>query len=126
MLKDILEMQKAGKRGRIVVFKAWSGFTFIDKQMMKKPLAEKREIARKNITFPLAAFLVGAQKHSYFVYNWGYRIEHGCLEWYPELDKPLGPPAGDMVKNGWKLSREFQHASVSVNLETRKAEIDWH
>ncbi len=126
MLKDILEMEKAGKNGKMVVLKGWAGFTFTDREAMSKPLEEKREIARKSITFPLAAFLVGAQENSYLIYNWGYRMEDGCLEWYPEFDKPLGEPLGDMVKDGWKLSREFKHASVWVNLETRDAEIKWH
>ena len=126
MLKDILEMEKWCKAGKIVVMKGWAGFTFIDREAMSKSLEEKREIAKKSITFPLAAFLVGAQENSYFIYNWGYRMENGCLEWYPEFDKPLGEPLGDMVKEGWKLSREFKHASVWVNLDTRDAEIKWH
>lgn len=125
MLRDILEMKKACGHGKIVVFKGWPGFTFIDRDAMKKPLVEKRNIARKNLEFPLAAFLVGAQENAYFIYNWGYRMENGCLEWYPEFDKPLGEPSGDMVKDGWKLSREFKHASVWVNLETGESEIKW-
>jgi alpha-L-fucosidase len=125
MLRDIQEMEKACKNGKIVVFKGWPGFTFIDHKAMRKPLAEKREIAKKNLLFPLAAFLVGAQENSYFVYNWGYRMDNGCLEWYPEFDKPLGEPLGDMVRDGWTLSRQFKHASVWVNLETREADIQW-
>ncbi|TWU44377.1 Alpha-L-fucosidase [Novipirellula aureliae] len=125
MLKDILEMERACKNGRIVVFKGWSGFTFIDGAFMRKSLAEKQEIARKSITFPLAAFLVGAQENSYFIYNWGYRMEMGCLEWYPEFDKPLGEPLGDMVREGWTLRREFEHASVWVDLESKDAKIIW-
>ena len=126
MLKDIQEMEKACKNGKIVVFKGWPGFTFTDREAMRKPLDEKREIAKKNFLFPLAAFLVGAQENSYFIYNWGYRIDNGCLEWYPEFDKPLGEPLGDMVRDGWILSRQFKHASVWVNIETRKADIQWH
>jgi hypothetical protein len=125
MLRDIQEMEKACKNGKIVVFKGWPGFTFIDRKAMRKPLAEKRQIAKKNLLFPLAAFLVGAQENSYFVYNWGYRMDNGCLEWYPEFDKPLGEPLGDMVRDGWTLSRQFKHASVWVNLETREADIQW-
>ena len=125
MLTDIKEMIKSGRHGKIVVFKAWPGFAWIDREAMRKPLETKRTLAAKNITFPLAAFLVGAQENAYFVYNWGYRMENGCLEWYPEFDKPLGEPSGDMVKEGWKLNREFKHASVWVNLETREADIKW-
>ncbi len=125
MLRDIQEMEKACKNGKIVVFKGWPGFTFTDRNAMRKSLSEKREIAKKNLLFPLAAFLVGAQENAYFVYSWGYRIDNGCLEWYPEFDKPLGEPMGDMVRDGWILSRQFKHASVWVNLETREADIQW-
>ena len=90
MLLDIREMEKAGRAGKIVVFKAWPGFAWIDKEAMQKPIDQKRKIAEENIEFPLAAFLVGAQKNCYFIYSWGYRMEMGCIEWYPELDEKLG------------------------------------
>lgn len=125
MLQDIHEMEKAGKTGKIVVFKGWPGYAWIDKDFMSKSLNEKQEISKKNITFPLASFLVGAQENSYFIYNWGYRFKHGALDWYPEFDKPLGKPLNDMTVNGWKLTRDFEHASIWVNLETKKAEINW-
>ena len=125
MLKDIQEMTKAGKHGKIVVFKGWPGFTFIDRAALRKPLEEKKKLAAENITFPLAAFLVGAQEHAYFIYNWGYRMRLGCLEWYPELDKKLGPPLADAKQTGWVLERDFEHAHVWIDLEAREARIDW-
>jgi hypothetical protein len=125
MLQDILEMEKAGKSGKSVVFKTWPGYAWIDNEFMKKPLKEKQVICKKNITFPLAAFLAGAQEHAYFIYNWGYRMEMGCLEWYPEFDKPLGKPLDDMKVNGWELSRHYEHVSVWVNLETKEVKLDW-
>jgi len=125
MLRDILEMERAGKAGRIVILKAWPGFTFTDRRAMSKPLEEKRRIARANLLFPLACFLAGAQEHCYFIYSWGYRMKDGCLEWYPEFDRPLGEPLGGMTREGWELRREYRHASVWVNLESRKARITW-
>uniref|UniRef100_UPI0039658D1D Glycoside-hydrolase family GH114 TIM-barrel domain-containing protein n=1 Tax=Stieleria marina TaxID=1930275 RepID=UPI0039658D1D len=125
MLRDILEMQRAAKAGKIVVLKGWAGFTFIDDQAMRKPLTQKRRVAKDSLKFPLACFLAGAQENCYFIYNWGYRMENGCLEWYPEFDKPLGKPVGEMVRDGWKLSREYKHASVRVDLESKEAEIRW-
>lgn len=125
MLLDIQEMEKVGKSGKIVVFKAWPGFAWVDKDVMAKSDKEKRKIAENNIQFPLAAFLVGAQKHSYFVYNWGYRLDNGVLEWYPELDKPLGKPLNEMQKKGWELSRNYENADVWVNLETKESKINW-
>lgn len=125
MLVDINEIIRAGKAGKIVVVKAWPGFSWLDKESMKKPLEEKRRLAAKNITFPLAAFLVGAQEHAYFIYSWGYRMDMGCLDWYPELDKKLGPPLADAKQTGWVFERDFEHASVWVDLEKKKARIAW-
>jgi hypothetical protein len=125
MLQDIQEMEKAGKTGKIVVFKGWPGYAWIDKDFMAKSLKEKQEISKENITFPLASFLAGAQENSYFIYNWGYRFKHGAIDWYPEFDKPLGKPLSDMNVNGWELTRDFQHASIWVDLETKEAEINW-
>ncbi|MBL7188024.1 MAG: dienelactone hydrolase family protein [Phycisphaerae bacterium] len=126
MLADIRAMTEAGKNGEIVVFKAWPGFAWIDQESMQLSLEKKREIAAKNITFPLAAFLVGAQENAYFIYNWGYRMKDGCLEWYPELDKKLGTPLAQAEQTGWMLKRDFEHASVWVNLEAKEANINWH
>jgi hypothetical protein len=58
MLKDILEMERAGKAGKIVVMKGWSGFTFIDRDAMKKPLEEKRRIAKESLLFPLVVGVI--------------------------------------------------------------------
>lgn len=86
-------------------------------------LKEKQKLAAENITFPLAAFLAGAQEKCYMVYSWGYRMKHGCLYWYPEFDRPLGKPLGDAKINGWELTREFKHLTVWLNLETHEASI---
>jgi len=125
MLLDIQEMEKAGKSGKIVVFKSWPGFAWVDDVAMAKSDKEKQEIARKNIQFPLAAFLAGAQEHSYFIYNWGYRFEMGVMEWYPELDKALGKPLNEMQINGWVLTRKYEHADVTVDLDNKTSRIDW-
>ena len=49
----------------------------------------------------------------------------GCLEWYPELDKKLGPPLADAKQTGWVLERDFEHAHVWIDLEAKEARIDW-
>lgn len=125
MLKDIQEMEKAGKSGKIVVFKAWPENTWLDKDFMARSNREKKAISEKHIQFALASFLAGAQKHSYFIYNWGYRLSMGSLLWYPELDKPLGKPLNEMQQNEWILTRNYEHARVWVDLENKKANINW-
>lgn len=125
MAQDMADMMAAGKQGKIVVCKGWPGFAWIDREQMRLPHEQLLAQARKNITFPLACFLVAAQPYSYFCYTWGYQQPHGSLDWYPELDKPLGKPLADAKVNGFHYSREFEHCSVSVNLETKEASIKW-
>jgi hypothetical protein len=125
MLKDIQEMEKAGKSGKIVVFKTWPENTWLNKSFMAKSQKEKENISKKHLNFALASFLAGAQKHSYFIYNWGYRLKMGSLLWYPELDKPLGKPLNEMQVNGWILTRKYEHATIWVDLENKKSKIDW-
>ena len=115
----------AANDGKIVILKGWPGFSFRQKEMMQKPYAELARLAKERITFPLACFLITAERNCYFCYSWGYREKHGTFEWYPEFDKPLGPPLGEAKRNGWIYHRDFAHASVTVNLETRTARIDW-
>jgi len=121
----ILAAQEAGRDGKIVLIKGWPGFSYREPEMMKKPHDELARLAKQRITFPLACFLVAAQPHSYFCYTWGYREKLGTFQWYPEFDKPLGPPRGDTTRTGWTYQRDFAHASVFVDLENRTARIDW-
>ena len=121
----ILAAQAAGRDGEIVLIKAWPGFSFREPEMMKKPRDELARLAKQRITFPLACYLVAAQTNCYFCYTWGYREKLGTFQWYPEFDKPLGPPKGDATRKGWTFQREFRHASVFVNLEMQTARIDW-
>ena len=125
MLSDIQEMEKAGKTGKIVVFKAWPENSWLNKKFMAKSEKVKKKISKEHLNFALASFLAGAQKHSYLIYNWGYRLSMGSLSWYPEFNKPLGKPLNDMQTNGWILTRDYEYASVWVDLENKKAKIDW-
>lgn len=122
---DLHGMMAAGKAGKIVILKAWPGFTWLDKQMMNLSKEEKQQIAKESITFPLAAFLIAASENSYFNYTWGYRDKHGAYDWYPEFDQQLGEPLGDATQDGYEYKRNFKHASVYLNIETKKAKITW-
>ena len=77
--------------------------------------AEQLDFLAKHFDF------VTIEKH----HTWGYREMHGTFDWYPEFDKPLGPPLSEARRTDWLYQREFTHASVSVNLETKTAQIDW-
>jgi hypothetical protein len=126
MANTIETMRKAAKDGKIVIFKGWPQFTWrTDPDIMKKPHDEQHRLAREQITFPLACFLIGAGRHSYFCYTWGWLREYGTFDWYPEFDRPLGPPKGEGRRDGWTYTREFEHAAVFVDLEKKTAKIDW-
>ena len=73
MANTIETMRKAAKDGKIVIFKAWPQFTWrTDQEFMKRPHEEQHRVASEQIIFPLASFLVGADRHCYFCYTWGW------------------------------------------------------
>tara|TARA_B110000483_G_scaffold238505_1_gene315255 strand:- start:1291 stop:2451 length:1161 start_codon:yes stop_codon:yes gene_type:complete len=122
---DLDSIAIATRKGKFVVLKGWPGFTWLEKEMMARPHAELLALAREKITFPLACYLVAIQPGSYFCYSWGYTNIHGMLDSYPELERPLGPPKTDAIWDGMTATREFAHAKIWVNLETKEARIDW-
>jgi dienelactone hydrolase len=121
---------EAAAKGKIILYKAWPdhGVNFTNQEFMSKKQEEKEAIACSKITFPLVCFLIGAQKYSYFCYGWGYNIADGQLIEYPEYQYSLGAPKANAnrVPNSWEFSREFEHASVWVDLEKREARINWN
>lgn len=126
MLGLIELLRDTSRSGKIAIFKAWPDFAITlrkNKGLMTKQQAI--DAAREDITFSLACFLIGAEVNSYFNYSWGWNAPEGTLVSYPEYDKRLGVPKGEFVRDGWKLSREFEYASVFVDLETRESRIDW-
>jgi hypothetical protein len=125
MANDMDAIREAGKMGKVVIVKAWPHFNWLDKEMMDKPYDELEKLSREQISFPLAAFLAAAGEYAYFCYTWGYRENMGTFSWYPEFDKPLGKPKGESNRNGWIYTREFEHASVWVDLEKREGRITW-
>ncbi len=46
----------------------------------------------------------------------GWDSDCGTFDWHPEIDKPLGEPKDESKRESWTCSREFEHASVFVNL----------
>ena len=91
--------------------------------------AEFEKLARERLPYHLAVFLIGARPYSYFQYGWGWTLQSGGLVEYPEFSKPLGAPKGDATRPdpaAWTFTRQFERASVRVDLETGTSEIMWH
>lgn len=126
MKADLESVSLAASKGKFVVLKGWPGFNWLDREMMQTPRSELLQLARQRITFPLACFLVSASHGSHFCYSWGYTDTDGMLHSYPELNRKLGPPKGKASWQGMTASRDFEHASVWVDLLTRQARINWH
>ena len=136
--KGIDAMQQAARRGKIIAFT--TGFTPPRKPPRNPPRnANAMGIdeghatvgsdaqARAALTYPLAIFLVCAEKHSYFRIHEGYSANEDdrWMRWFPEYDRPLGPPRGPAKQDGFRYSRHFKHASVSLDIKSQSAEIFW-
>ena len=54
-----------------------------------------------------------------------YRLIMASLLGCPEFEKPLGKPLNEMQVNGRVLTRKYKYVGVWVDLENKKAKIDW-
>lgn len=126
IVKDIALIQEAAKRGKAVIVKGWPTFNFANMGELKHSSQKSLEQqAMRDITFPLACFLVAAGEKSYFCYSWGYNENQGGLIDYPEYNRALGKPKADAKKDGYVYTREFEHCSVWVDIASREAMINW-
>ncbi len=130
---DMLRIAKAGKMSifRIGVESDHSWAEQDDQPGQRRGSDRQAQIAalaKKRVEYYLACYLIGAQPYSYFQYGWGWTLASGSLHDFPELLKPLGAPKGPYQRTtpgGWEFTRDFEHASVWVNTETRQAKITW-
>lgn len=132
LLSDWGEMLRNAKEGKVTVFRLGvegHGRSFLRGITKEEKYEVMPKISQEKLEYALACYLIGAQPYSYFMYSWGWGLADGSLVDYPELQKPLGAPKGSYKRvkpNGWEFTREFKHASVWVNTESRKAKIIWH
>ena len=80
----------------------------------------------EDITNSLAAFLIGAEKYSYYGCSRGWYIEPDWIVWHEQYDKKLGAPNGVAVLNGDMYSRSFASGTkVTFNVTSNVGTIDW-
>ena len=131
LLSDWEDMLKIAKAGKISIFRIGVEAEQAAGQghgNLKRAPTEMEALADEKLEYYLACYLIGAQPYSYFQYGWGWALSSGSLHDFPLLHKPLGPPKGAYKRTtgtGWQFTREFEHASVWVNLETQEAKIKW-
>ena len=128
--KGIAAMQKAARSGKIIAFTSGLARPKNTSNMgidegHAKVRSEAR--ARAALAYPLAVFLIAAEKYSYFRVHEGYSANENdrWMRWFPEYDKPLGPPAGPAVRKGSAYTRKFQHADVWLDIRKRQGKITW-
>ncbi|EOR94592.1 hypothetical protein ADIARSV_2190 [Arcticibacter svalbardensis MN12-7] len=130
LLKEWGDMLRIAKAGKMTIYRFGAkgkGPTDITVGATKTDGMVKR--SKDQLEYYLSCFLIGAQPYSYLQWNWGWNLEDGNLIRYPELQKPLGAPKAAFKRvtpDGWEFTREFEHAHVWVNTETRKAKITWN
>jgi len=128
--KGIAAVQQAAQQGKIIAFTVGlgKGARAIDLGI-DEPHGQTRSAkqAQAEFNYALALFLICAEKYSYFRAHEGYSADANdrWMHWFPEYDKRLGPPLAAARRDGWTYTREFAHASVRVNINTREAQIEW-
>lgn len=123
LLAEWGHMLRNAKAGKISVFRL--GVEGTGRRNLKPNMPK---LSQERLEFSHACYLIGAQPYSYFMYSWGWKLSSGALVDYPDLRRPLGPPKGAYRRttpDGWEFTREFEHASVWVNTETRESRITW-
>eukprot|EP00041_Stephanoeca_diplocostata_P016697 m.329882 g.329882 ORF g.329882 m.329882 type:complete len:379 (-) comp20452_c0_seq2:192-1328(-) len=77
----------------------------------------------------LSAFLIGAGTNHFFGAG-SWTCSHTSREgvkWWPEFDRPLGPPLSDAQLTGTVYTRNFTHGvHVSFDTATSTGAIDWN
>ena len=76
--------------------------------------------------FSFASFMLFYGPNTYWIYNEGYNKTEGMFDYLPEYyDKATGQSLGSPQRNGWVYTREFENASVRVDLENKTSSITW-
>ena len=130
VVKGIEATRQAAREGKIIAFTsglaspANKSAMGIDEAHAK---AASDEAARAALSYPLAVFLVCAERYSYFRVHEGYSADTDdrWMRWFPEYDRPLGPPAGPAVRDGLVYTRSFARAHVRLDIGKRRGEITW-
>ena len=131
--RGIEAVQRATAEGRPILFSLSPGkFAENDVGDVKRRAAPGESVdfdkLYPNREYKLALFLICAGERSYLVYQYSRNAAVDRRLWapnFPEFHKPLGPPKAPAVRNGFTYTREFEHASVRLDLVKRQGRISW-
>jgi hypothetical protein len=135
IVKGIEAVQTAARQGKIIAMTLGLGESAADEDKVDDSRAKLDGLSglQKRINYYIALFLVCAEKYSYLNLHDGYCVDtrNGrCMSkvWlkrFPEYDRPLGPPKGPAKRDGYVFTREFEHVSVRVDVESQVGEVVW-
>ena len=123
LLSEWEHMLRIAKDGKISVLRL--GVEGTSRGNMKPNMPE---LSKEKLEFAHACYLIGRSPTLISSTVGGGRWEPVRWSTILNLKKPLGPPNGAYQRttpDGWEFTREFEHASVWVNTETRQAKITW-
>jgi len=131
LARGIDAVQQAARQGKIICMSIGLGNAAL--QGLKIDDSRQKVARGANIQprleYCLALFLICAEKYSYVYPHDGYSVNNNdssvWLTRFPEYDKPLGPPKGPAVQDGYTYTREFEHASVFLDIEKEQGRITW-
>ncbi len=131
LTKGIAAVQQAAREGKIICMSmglgraALAGLKIDDSRQRLMPGANTQQ----RLEYCLALFLICAEKYSYVYPHDGYDVNNNrsavWLTRFAEYDRPLGPPKGPANQDGHTYTREFQYASVFLDIEKEEAKITW-
>ena len=131
--QGIRDFQKAAREGYIVAYTGKLGRNLQDADEAPRSRADNNNRVKQGrdtqslFDYQLAIYLICAEKYSYFYLKDGYdaKKSNTWLTRRADYDRPLGPPKGLAVRNGYTYTRQFEHASVKLDIENETAEIIW-
>jgi len=131
--QGIRDFQKAARQGFIVAYTCGLGRNLQDADEAPRSAGRNGDPVRQSgdvqsrFDYQLAIFLVCAEKYSYFDLKDGYDAKKSktWLTRRADYDRPLGPPKGPALRNGYTYTREFTHASVQLDIESETGSIVW-
>jgi hypothetical protein len=131
--KGIAAFQKAAQQGAIIAYTCGWGENLQDadetpESAAKTEHAKKQSVEKQSrFDYQLALFLICAEQYSYFDFKDGYDAKRSqtWLTHPSDYDRPLGPPSGPAVRDGYTYTREFAHVSVKLDIENETGELIW-
>jgi len=131
LTKGIAAIQQAAREGKIICMSmglgraALGGLRIDDSRQSLTRGAN----TQPRLEYCLALFLICAEKYSYVYPHDGYDVNNNrssvWLKRFPEYDLPLGPPKGPATQDGYTYTREFEHASVFLDIEKKQGRVTW-